>query len=333
MADQDVNAQLTLLEVARRTDPKGDAAIIAEVLERTNEVWQDMVWLEANGTTFHRVVRRTSLPTGTWRQLNNGVPTESSTTETVDEGMGILEAYSEADKWIIDNAPSAETARMQEATSFIEGMGQTLIRTLFERSTTTNYGDATVNPERFNGFPVRLGSTGQWVISQGGSGADTASTYIVQWSADRTHMVYPKGSPTVGIVRENLGQQTQTKATTGLAQTSQLEIYREHFVINAGLVVRDPRNIARLANIETAGSSNTLDENNLLTLLNRMPMKGRGASIYVNVTIGTQMDILAKDKNNVTYNTENIFGIPTTTFRGFPVRQIDQMLDTETAIS
>jgi hypothetical protein len=338
MPTNDINAQLTLLEMARRKNPDGTAARIAEVLNQANEVFGDIVWLEANGTTFHRVVRRTSLPTGTWRQLNSGVPTQSSTTETVDETIGLLENYSEADKWIIDNSPNPGEARMQEAAAVLEGMGQTFVKTIFNRSTTTNYGDVTVNPERFNGLPARLNvvQSNGLVLSQGGSGADTTSIYIVQWGPDTVHMVYPKGSQTVGIEHQDKGQVTVSTATSSRASTSQYEAYRDWFRINAGLVVRNPRSIARLANIETSGASNTFDEDNLIKLINRMWNRGRGAIIYCNETILTQMQIRLKDKNNVNYTAgggDGLAGEDIIRFNGRPVRLVEQIGGTETAIS
>jgi len=338
MATKDVNAQLTLLEMARRKAPDGTAAKIAEVLHQVNDVFQDMVWMEANGTTFHRITRRTSIPAGTWRQLNAGVGTEASTTETIDEPIGLLESYSESDKWIIDNSPNATEARMQEAVSFLEGMGQTLVKTIFNRATTTNYGDVTANPERFKGLPARMTTvqSNGLVLGQGGTGGDTTSIYIVQWGPDACHMVFPKGSQTVGVEHQDKGQVTKSSSTTAVASAAQYEAYRDWFRINAGLAVRDDRCIARLANIETSGSSNTFDEDNLITLLNRMKNRGRGATIYCNETLLTQMQIKLKDKNNVNYTAgggDGLAGEDIIRFNGRPVRLVEQIGNTETAIS
>ncbi len=342
MAALDLNAQLTLLEMARRTDPKGNTLTIAEILNETNEVFQDIPWMEANGTVIHRVNRRTSLPTGTWRQINEGVATEASTTITINETLGLLESYSETDKWIIDNAPVPEEARMQEASAFLEGMGQTFVKTLFNRALAVNYGSTGVVPERFNGFPVRLNTLqaasvkNRNVIDGKGTGNDTTSVWAIQWGLSKVFMVYPKGSVSVGISHEDKGQVTASRATSSAPQTSQLEVYRDWFRLNAGLVVRDTRCYARYANIETTGSTNIFDEDILIELLNNMPMAGAGAKIYVNKTIKTQMEIALKDKANVYYSHgsgEGLAGVPILYFRGSPVRVVEQILDTETAIT
>ena len=42
MATLVTNTQLTLIELAKRLDPKGNAAVIAEVLDETNEIMSDI---------------------------------------------------------------------------------------------------------------------------------------------------------------------------------------------------------------------------------------------------------------------------------------------------
>ena len=109
-------------------------------------------------------------------------------------------------------------------------------------------------------------------------------------------MMYPKGSKNIGIEHNDLGEVTKIDANSKMWQ-----VYRDHFKFSGGIVCRNPRNMARLANIQASGTSNIFDEDNLITLLNRMPMRGKGAKIYCNQTIFTQMEIKLKDKTNVNY--------------------------------
>src|SRR5690349_6367413 len=88
----------TLLDVAKRMDPDGKIADIAELLNQTNEVLQDAPAYEGNLTTGHRTTVRTGLPAVYWRLMNMGIPSSKSTTAQVDEGCGMLEAYSQVDK-------------------------------------------------------------------------------------------------------------------------------------------------------------------------------------------------------------------------------------------
>ncbi|MEM4167945.1 MAG: hypothetical protein QXW98_05835 [Candidatus Caldarchaeum sp.] len=316
--------QLTLLEIARRMDPNGEAAAIAEVLTRTNEILQDAVWRPANGQFANKTVRRAALPTGQWRRFNAGVTPSSTQTIEVWDTMGMLEDYLNVDAQLAKAHPGgAKAYRQEEAVAFLEGMSQTLAATII-------YGDVTATPERFQGLAPRLNAVnGINVVSAGGSGSDVTSIYIVQWGPTKVHMIYPPYDKTMGIEHRDLGEVTMVNSDGTMYQ-----VYRDHFRITCGLVVRDPRCIARVANIESAGS--TFDEDLLITVLNRMPNSGRGAVIYVNPTVRTLMEIALKDKTNVNFSAargEGLAGEPVLYFRGCPVRTVEAILNTETAIT
>ena len=84
MATIGANA-LTLADWAKRLDPQGKVPSIVELLAQTNEILQDMLWVEGNLPTGHRTTVRTGLPTVAWRLLNNGVQPSKSTTAQIDE--------------------------------------------------------------------------------------------------------------------------------------------------------------------------------------------------------------------------------------------------------
>lgn len=91
MAGLNANA-LTLADWAKRLDPDGKVPQIVEMLAQSNEIIQDMVFLESNMPMAHRTTIRTGLPTVAWRLINQGVQPSKSTTAQVDESIGILEA-------------------------------------------------------------------------------------------------------------------------------------------------------------------------------------------------------------------------------------------------
>ena len=69
----------TLLDVTKALDPDGSIAAVAEILNETNEVLQDMTMIEGNLATGHRTTVRTGLPAPTWRKLYQGVqPTKGT---------------------------------------------------------------------------------------------------------------------------------------------------------------------------------------------------------------------------------------------------------------
>ena len=347
MAEFDVRDQLTLLELAKRTN-LGALVTIVEVLEETNEWLQDAIWLEANQTMSHITTQRTSVPTGTWRKINEGVAPESSSTIQIVEGIGILEAYSRVDKLLAELSGSVETFRSGEDKAFLEGLSENLSDVMFQDNTgigtvTYPYGSTKGNPERFNGLPARMDGAGlSNVTDYGGSAAltDDTSIYIVQWGEGRVHMIYPKGSPTMGIVHENLGEQT-IEASGTYAAPQLMQALVSHFKLHAGLVVRDDRCIRRIASIRSSLVAATTysffdttypGHHKLIAALNALPYKGKGAVIYANQNIKTQMDILAVDKSNVMYNVQNWSGQEVTTFKGVPIRRVDAITNHENTL-
>jgi hypothetical protein len=321
MADV-VDNRLGLVEVVKRHDPNGNLATIAEVLNETNMILSDIVWKEGNDIWSNKTVRRSSLPTGTWRKFNQGVAIESSGTIELVDTIGLLESRSENDVEIINSFSDPKQARMDEAAPFVEGMGQEMVATLF-------YGNSLTAPEEFTGLAPRMAALAAStnVINEGGSGGDTTSIYVVTWSPLTAFCAYPRNSA-AGLDHQDLGE-----VDAWDSNSRKFRAFADLFKWKCGLVVKHPRAIARLANIEVSGSTNTFDEDNLITLINRM-VTGPGTRIYCNTDVITQMEIRVKDKNNVYYSKEDGlapgFGLR---FKGFPVRKVDQILNTETAVA
>ena len=95
MATLSSNA-LTLADHAKRVDPMGKIPRIVEMLSNTNEILDDMLFIEGNLPTGHRTSIRTGLPTAAWRLLNTGTQPSKSLTAQIDESCGILEAWTMA---------------------------------------------------------------------------------------------------------------------------------------------------------------------------------------------------------------------------------------------
>lgn len=151
------------------------------------------------------------------------------------------------------------------------------------------------------------------------------------WAYDKVGMLYPRNS-TAGLQVQDMG-----KIITQDSSSNDFLAYVTHFTWDAGLFVKNPRSIGRIANIESSGTSNIFDEDDLITLLNRMT-SGPGLRIYANETVITQAEIALKDKTNVNWSTMDaaaLGGAPFLRFRGIPVRKIDSsiLLNTEAALT
>ena len=326
----------TLLDVTKRLDPQGKIDTIGELLSQTNEILDDMVWLEGNLPTGNRTTIRTGLPAPTWRKLYGGVQPNKSTTAQITDACGMLEAYAEVDKALADLNGNTAAFRLSEDRAFIEGMNQKFSTTLF-------YGNEGTEPEAFTGFAPRFntksGATnGENVLlaDASASGNDQTSIYLVVWGPNTVHGIYPKGSK-AGLAMEDKGQVTIENVD---GAGGRMEAYRTHYRWDCGLTVRDWRYVVRIANVDTTAlTKNASAGADLIDMMTQacemIPSLSMGRpAFYVNRTIRSflRRQIMNKVANS-TLTMETVAGKHVTMFDGIPVRRCDSILSTESVIS
>jgi hypothetical protein len=328
---------LTLVDWAKRLDPSGKVPAIVELLSQTNEILQDMRFVEGNLPTGHRTTVRTGLPTVYWRLLNQGVLPSKSTTAQIDEQAGMLEAWSEVDKDLALLNGNMGAFRLSEARAFLEAMAQEMASTLF-------YGNSGLASEEFTGLAPRYSSTtagnGQNIINAAGGSGDSASMWLICWGENTVHGIFPKGSQ-AGLIHEDKGEQI-IQTSTGTRMVALLD----RFQWKAGLAVRDWRYAVRIANIDIsdlvgntgtqAASATTRLFRLLAKAVHRIPNVGVGTPVlYSNRTVLEYLDMQAREDVSTGggLNYENVDGKRVASFRGIPIRTCDALLETETAVS
>jgi len=319
----------TLLDWSKRLDPDGKIAPVVEILNESNEMLEDMVFVEGNLPTGHRTTMRTGLPTPTWRKLNGGVQPTKSTTAQVTHSCGMLEDYAEVDKALADLNGNTMSFRMSEDRAHIEGMNQEMAQTSF-------YGNEGSEPEAFTGLVPHYNDTAAEsadnVIDAGGSGSDNTSIWLVVWGENTVHGIFPKGSK-AGLQVQDKGQVTIENAD---GSNGRMEGYRTHYRWDTGLCVRDWRYAARVASIDVSDLGTLANTKNLITWMiqasERIPSFNSGrAAWYVNRTIREKLRLGIQEKvaGNMTW--ETVAGKRVMTFDDIPVRRCDQILNTEAA--
>ena len=329
----------TLLDVTKRLDPDGKISTIAEILNQTNQVLDDMVWIEGNLPTGHRPTVRTGLPTPTWRKLYGGVQPTKSTTAQVTDSCGMLEAYAEVDKALADLNGNTAAFRLSENMAHIEGMSQEMASTLF-------YGDEGTAPAEFTGLMPRFNSTtAENAINRldGGSDTDNVNTsiWLIGWGPNTVHGIYPKGSK-AGLQMTDKGQVTVENATDysgGAVGGGRYEAYRTHYRWDCGLVVRDWRYVVRISDIEIAQVTNTGSgtgqDTNLTDLLAQalelIPNLGAVRPVfYANRKIKSVLRRqIATKVASSTLTMDQVGGKHVLSFDGVPFKRCDAILNTE----
>lgn len=340
----------TLVDLATRLDPEGKIPVIAEMLSQCNDMTDDMPWVQANGKTGHEFVFRTSIPGGSWRSYNQGVPYAKSTTAKARVGLGMLEDYSQVDRALAEHSGDKEAFRMSEDNAFLEGMSQTIAQTFI-------YGNTTVTPNEFMGLApfyntinTASAQNAVNVLSGGGTASNNTSLWLVGLGPETIFGVYPEGSK-AGLDMEDKGDVTPGFDSFG----NRFEAYTSWFRQQAGLCPKDWRYGARIANIDVTNAGlagpNAYDifagMAQMLLLFPKMtrstsgitktdaPMEEGGVHtvFWCNRTLRHWMDVQAMRDRNVLLRIEDYAGMPIDGFRGIPVKIVDQILNSESQVT
>lgn len=338
---------VTLLDWAKGQGPNGgQTATVAELLAQQNSVLEDMPWVEGNMDTGERTTVRTGLAGATWRMFNQGVPVSKGATAQIDETTGMLESWGEIDVDLANLGGNPQAIRAREAYAHVEALNQEFVGTLF-------YGNAGTAATEFNGLATRYSSLGENVISAGGAGSDNASIWLIGWGPLSVFGIYPKGLK-AGLQHEDLGEQT-IETVNGVGG-SRMRVYQDRWSWKCGIAVRDYRYIVRIANIDVSNLVTNSSAANLTSLLidayHRIPglkggadaagnMNGIKPVIYMNRTVMSKFD---RQRYNVATGTNGatVYGGVTESmldgawrpsFRGIPIKTVDQLLETEAAVA
>ena len=345
-------APMTLLDLARRTDPDGDAADIAELLSQANDIYDDIVWKEGNTNTGHVFTVRTGLPAGTWRFINQGVPMSKSTTAQGRINCGQLTGLSVIDKRLLEMERDQNKYRYDEDNAFLEGMSQTIASTFIYGNNIANLAQFTGLSPFYNTVTTATAANAVNVFNGGGSGGNNASIWLIGWSPRSIYAVYPRGTAA--------GLKAMPLATTEVAYDSVGNLYPAaltYFSQDAGLCIEDWRWGSRLCNLDVTsaglGGTSPFDifANGMSKMLLRMPKMARNVSaitetdakseaglvvrpaFYTNRTVRGFMDIQIIRDKNVLIGMHDFAGMPAETYRTIPIRVMDVQTSSEVAVT
>lgn len=335
------NSYLQLIDLMKRSGADGSVeANVVEALHTLNPVMKDANVITCNQGTKHLSTIRTGLPSVSWGQLYKGIAQSKSTTQQVEDTTGFLEGLSTVDSRLLDISKDPAAVRMSEAQPFLESITQEFEDAFF-------YSDVGTAPTKFHGLAPRYSTLASPnVVAGGGVGSDNTSIWFVTYGDHATSLIVPEGI-TAGVVREDKGEQ-RVLDNSGHAYYVKEELFRQH----VGVCVKDWRFNARVCNIDV---SNVIAGSVAINPLMRAAyykMQGRrnyaidnggamiGATrtvIYMNRTILEALDAESTNDgsadNFVRLRPMEIQGEEVMTWRGIPIRDTDNILNTEAAVA
>lgn len=323
-----------LIDHFKRTDETGQMATIIEMLKENNAILDDAMAMECNMGTKHRTTIRTGLPSVTWGRFYKGISQSKSTTTQVDDTTGFVEQLSTVDKRLLDISSNRNAVRLSEAEAAIEAISQEVAATLV-------YGNDNTAPDEFLGFAPRFNdlsaSNGGQIVDAGGTGSDNTSVWLVTWGDSQCHMLYPSGT-SAGVNREDKGEQ---RVLDGSSNPYFVE--EELFTQHAGLSVRDWRFVSRIANIDVSNlQAGSVDIYKFMRQAFWKIKKHRLANaryaIYANADVLEALDAdstptTSTSASFVRLRPTEVDGAEVMSYRGFPLRQVDAILNTESQIT
>lgn len=348
---------VSLVDVAKRVDQNGVYAEIAEVLNQSNPIIQDMPFHEANAPRGNRVTYRTGLPQVHWARLNKGISASKSNVTSREDTIGWLEGRSEVDRRHAGRSMTHENYlkyRWDEDQTFLESMSQEMAKTIL-------FGNEEYQAEAFTGFFPRLSNPNDPIfgksltlavtgVAQGNASDKFDNLLIVDWGKRYCHGIYPFNTPAGLKKTDHPNEPVKDDAGgTYYADVSQFEWCM-------GLTVKHPKHVHRIANVPVApfddivssgaytlspketAMSELFDTTTtppkvkslpdlpgmLIRAFNSMdPCTSGHRVIYTSQRILTALDLLAQNKNNVQLSYGEWAGQPVTMFRGVPIRKLD----------
>jgi len=340
-----------LVDWARMSEPDGQIATLAWMLSQCNEILKDMIWQEGNLPLGHKVSLNVALPQGTWRSNNQGVASTKPLNAQAQFSVGELVAYSMVDKSEAVLNGNLGKFRWNEDQAHVEGISQQVASSLFYSNEATDQNQFTGFMPYYNTLSTATAATAANVIDGGGTGSDNASIMLVGWGDNTNFGIFPKGSQ-AGLVYEDKGDIVPLYDSNG----NRFEGYTSYFCWKLGLAVKDWRYNVRIANLDTTTAgllgatpadlfvlmSNAVTK--LPTLTRRAsgitesdapndPMPGINPAWYCNRDVRAAMDVQAIRNPNVLISMKEYAGEPTMQFRDIPIRVVDAMTSSETAVA
>lgn len=335
---------VTLLDWANMLDPNGNISAFANLLSQKNEMFLDARFKEGNLPTGMQAVVETALPATIFRKMYQGTPPSAGKRAKITDTCGMMEVRSEIDREIARLNGNTREFRASIGGRYIESVAQRASQALL-------YGDATRDPEEFNGLAPRYNTINTAtselannVLSAGGTG-NVTSMWLLQWGDEMT-MIYPKGS-TAGLDVEDLGEFDAFDVNN-----NRFRAIGELYQMKIGLHIADWRRVVRICNISIAdltsgtGTQAVTAATYLPTLMVRAQAQlptSETATFYANRFVKGMLAANAIRASQNALSIQDCYeqfgklgpGFPTKQldFLGSPVRTMDRILSTESVLT
>lgn len=329
--------RMTLLDFAKSKEPDGKTiSDTIELMNQSNPLLEDGSAEASNGTYGDRVTFRRTLPTVGSAKINKGVTRSKSEVDQRQDVIGMFAGRSEVDVRIekVEGTGNMAKKRLEEDQGFEEAFSQYL-------TTEALYGSVAVDESSFDGLLTRMNSLNPGTsmttsqvrsLDGAGSGGDLSSILVVDWGPRAVRWIFPPNT-VAGLSIEDRGKQQVLDN-----DSNPFDAYVTAYDWFLGLGVKDPRHMARLANVDVSAALAATPTNKILDslelLMTYMPEpNGAQRVLYCPIAIWAAFNKQARAYANLALSIEDYLGKPTPHFWGYPIRKVEKMSITETQVT
>lgn len=320
-----------------------EIADIAEVMRKAVPIVDDIPYQEMNKGIKHVVSLRSDLPEVYYRKANQAIPASKSTIEEREFVAAHFESKSQMDEAVAEYGGKENIAknRWVQAEGHIQANAHELADLIV-------YGSPSESSNKVPGIFDVLSTlntaepTSKQIIDAGGVGSDNASILFVSWGKKKVYGVFEAGTQ-AGLKRiDRTKGETRVQITGPLigGGTGTYWGFEEDFHCDHGLVVEDYRALARIANIDVSDLKgvSAAELFKLMTkAIYRIPpmLRQQKGKIYMNSTLLAFLDEQSLELISAGggLTRENYQGETVLKFRGWEIREMDIMLNTEARVT
>ena len=328
--------RLSLFDFAESKAPNGTIAQTIELLNQLSPVIEDAYAEPGNAPYGNRTTIRTSLPTVGTTKLNKGTPRSKSGKASITDAFGIYSGRAEIDARHKDVEGVAAYAQMRadENAAFREALAQRVTTDYF-------YGDTALDEASFDGLGPRMAALNQGaslidpqVWSMGAVvGGDGCSMFVCDWGERALKLGFPPNTVS-GLMVKDLGD-IPVSDDDGNSMQAGTTLYDWY----VGLIVKDRRHMARLANIDLSDA--LLDAPTQGKIFDKMEQifslmpepAGAMRVIYCPLRLYAGFLKQARTVSNLALSMGEHMGKPTPMMWGYPLRRSDRLSITEGTVA
>jgi hypothetical protein len=332
------NTILTMADIANEY-PKGTLRDMTYSLAARSPLFGRLPMRASNKTTSHVSTFQTSEPTITVLKVGEGISASVGQTDQVEDGMSMLGSLAVTPLKLLELNDDPNEIRSTQINMRTEALRKTAESLLW-------YGNPADDQAEFLGIMFRdaYNSLGDHVLTAGGT-TNQSSIVLMDISPQALFLIYPRNCKG-GVYHKDWGEQlVQTDTNVGGAKLPALV---DQVELDFGLVIKDPRQLVRLANVDHAemaglsGAQMTTDyATNVLFQMGRMqhhifaPYMGQPAYFMPRV-VAQELAFMAQQStlsNAFSYDQVGGKGPKQLHYNGIPIFISDAMLKTEGVIA